>query len=104
MNLNKRTKLQKGFDKQVERQRQKQREKTIELPMHPNLPKNFKGDYKNYFTVYNSIWNGMNLNQLRNRLYINRVGGMYGKFTIKQNGKYALSIHGKDLLRKRKLK
>jgi hypothetical protein len=53
---------------------------------------------------WNNKWNGMNLKNIYNSFTILRVGGMYGKFTINDNGKYRLSRYGKDLLRRKKLK
>lgn len=98
------SKLHKGFIKQVSRQNAKPNKVKIKLPIAVKLPNNFKGKYKHSITVYNSQWNGMNLKNICNSFYINRVGGMYGKFSINADGKYLLSRHGKDLLRKRKLK
>lgn len=95
------SKLHKGFDKQVKRQDAKPSEVEIILPCAIELPKNFKGVYTHSITVSNNKWNGMNLKSLRNRFNIIRVGGMYGKFTV-TNGKYKLSIHGKSLLRKKR--
>lgn len=97
------SKLLKGFEKQIVRQGEKPREVKIKLRVAIQLPKNFKGKYKHTLTVSNSNWNGMNLKQLRNNLTISRVGGMYGKFIITAEGKYKLSRYGKDLLRRRKL-
>jgi len=98
------SKLHNGFDKQCKRQDSKPSELKIKLPIAIQLPKNFKGKYKHYFTVSNNKWNGMNLKNLRNRFNIIRVGGMYGKFTINSEGKYKLSMYGKQLLTKKKLK
>jgi len=96
------SKLYKGFEKQVARQDAKPSDVEIILPDAIKFPKNFKGSYTHILAVSNSKWNGMNLKVLRNRFNVNRVGGMYGKFTITNNGKYKLSIHGKSLLRKRR--
>jgi hypothetical protein len=98
------SKLYLGFLKQVRRQDAKPSDVIIKLPCVIELPKKFKGSYIHCLEVSNSKWNGMNLKILRNRFNINRVGGMYGKFTITKEGKYKLSLHGKDLLRRRKLK
>ncbi len=98
------SKLYKGFEKQVRRQDAKPSDVEIKLPTAIELPTNFKGVYTHTLIVSNSKWNGMNLKVLRNRLDINRVGGMYGKFTLTTDGKYKLSIHGKSLLRKRREK
>lgn len=103
MNEKHKSKLHKGFEKQCKRQDNKPEEVKIKLPIAIKLPKNFKGKYKHYFTVFNSQWNGMNLKNIRNSFNINRVGGMYGKFTINSEGKYKLSIHGKQLLKKKRL-
>ena len=97
------SKLHKGFEKQCKRQDSKPEEVKIKLPIAIQLPKNFKGKYKHYFTVFNSKWNGINLKNIRNSFNINRVGGMYGKFIINSEGKYKLSIHGKQLLKKKRL-
>jgi len=96
------SKLYKGFEKQVARQDAKPSEVEIILPNAIELPKKFKGTYTHSLIVSNSKWNGMNLKVLRNKFIINRVGGMYGKFTLTAAGKYKLSMHGKSLLRKRK--
>jgi len=99
------SKLSKGFDKQVARQNKKPDEVKIKLPAAIQLPKNFKGKYKHFLTVSNSKWNGTNLNELANKLRpFTRVGGMYSKFTITSEGKYKLSMHGKDILRKKRAK
>jgi hypothetical protein len=104
MNIKHKSKLQLGFQKQVARQELKPGEVKIKLPIAIKLPNNFKGKYKHYFTVTNSVWNGMNLKNIYNSFSPLIVGGMYGKFTINNDGKYILSRHGKDLLRKKKLK
>lgn len=99
------SKLYKGFEKQVIRQDAKPCDVEINLPCAIKLPANFKGVYTHSIIVSNSKWNGMNLKNLRNRFNIIRVGGMYGKFYVDKNtGLYRLSIHGKSLLSKRKLK
>jgi len=104
MDIKHKSKLHKGFEKQVSRQINKPDEVKIKLPTSIKLPNNFKGKYKHFFVVRNSKWNGMNLKNLYNSFTITRVGGMYGKFSINTDGKYMLSRHGKDLLRRRKLK
>lgn len=104
MNDKHKSKLHKGFEKQVIRQENKPSDVKIKLPITIKLPKNFKGKYKHYFIVTNSVWNGMNLKQLRNSFNTSVVGGMYGKFSINSEGKYILSRHGKDILRRKKLK
>ena len=96
------SKLHKGFEKQVKRQDGKPDDKEIILPIAVKLPKNFKGEYTHLIYVNNNKWNGMNLKKLRNSFTIIRVGGMYGKFTIDQNGKYKLSMYGKKILKKKK--
>jgi hypothetical protein len=97
------SKLYRGFEKQVNRQDAKPSEVEIILPNAIKLPENFKGIYTHTIVVSNNKWNGMNLKQLRNQFNIVRVGGMYGKFTINKDGKYKLSLHGQKLLKKRKL-
>lgn len=97
------SKLLKGFERQIVRQGLKPRDVKIKLRVAIQLPKNFKGKYKHTLSVQNSFWNDMNLKQLRNYLVVSRVGGMYGKFTINSEGKYKLSRHGKYLLRRRKI-
>ena len=100
---NHKSKLHKGFEKQVKRQDAKLNEVCINLPISVKLPNNFNGDYIHCLTVSNNKWNGMNLKKLKNSFIIIRVGGMYGKFTINQEGKYKLSRHGKDILRRKKI-
>lgn len=95
------SKLYKGFEKQVRRQDAKPSEVEVLLPNAFKLPKNFKGTYTHSLIVSNSKWNGMNLKCLTNSFNIIRVGGMYGKFTLTKDGKYKLSMYGKSLLRKR---
>lgn len=102
MNDKHKSKLHKGFEKQVSRQNKKPCEVKLKLPVAIVLPKNFKGKYKHSMTVQNSKWNGMNLKNIYNSFTILRVGGMYGKFTVNSEGKYKLSRHGKDLLIKRR--
>lgn len=96
------SKLHKGFTKQVQRQDNKEDKVKILLPVAIELPKNFKGKYKHSLTVRNNKWNGMNLKVLHNSFTILRVGGMYGKFRINDQGKYELSRYGKELLNKRR--
>lgn len=101
---NHKSKLHKGFDKQCKRQDSKPSDVKINLPVMVDLPKNFKGKYTHRIRVSNSKWNGMNLKCLRNRFNINRVGGMYGWFIIGSDGKYKLSMHGKQILKKKRAK
>lgn len=96
------SKLQKGFEKQVKRQNEKEDVVYLDLPISVKLPKNFKGTYTHSIEVQNNKWNGMNLKKLRNSFIIHRVGGMYGRFSINENGKYILSRYGKELLKKKK--
>lgn len=104
MNDKHKSRLHLGFAKQLTRQNLKPDNVKIKLPVAIDLPKNFKGKYKHSITIFNSKWNGMNLKNIYNSFTILTVGGMYGKFSINANGKYILSRHGKDLLRKKKLK
>lgn len=99
------SKLSKGFEKQVLRQDLKPSCVKIKLLPAINLPANFKGKYKHCLIISNNKWNGMNLKCLANKLrpFTHSGGGMYSKFTINTNGKYILSRHGKDILRKKKL-
>lgn len=98
------SKLLKGFNKMVVRQEAKEEEVIIQLPTSIKLPKNFKGEYIHEIHVTNSRWNGMNLKELRNRLIVNKVGGMYSPFYINKDGKYKLSLEGQRRLKKRKQK
>jgi len=104
MDLKHKSKLHLGFEKQCTRQNLKPSDVKIKLPIAIKLPENFKGKYKHCLIVSNNKWNGMNLKTLYNRFTIIRVGGMYGKFTITQEGKYKLSMYGKKLLIKKRLK
>jgi len=98
------SKLHKGFEKQVTRQLLKPRYKKITIEPQILSWSDKNGCYKPLKRkFYNTIWNGMNLNNLYNSFNTNRVGGMYGKFTINSDGKYKLSIHGKQLLKKKRL-
>lgn len=99
------SKLQKGFAKQVTRQDLKPSYVKIKvLPIV--LSWNHKsGSYKPLKQrFWNNKWNGMNLKNLYNSFTVLIVGGMYGKFTINGEGKYKLSIHGKQLLKKKRAK
>lgn len=101
------SKLHKGFEKQVKRQNNKPEKVKILLPIAIILPKNFKGKYKHMLVVSNTKWNGMNLKNIYNSFTIHQVGGMYGRFSINSEGKYRLSMYGKQLLKRerdRKLK
>jgi hypothetical protein len=98
------SKLHKGFIKQVRRQDQKPSEIKINLPMAIELPKNFKGSYKHHIRVYNEKWNGMNLKKLCNSFSQVMPDWMYSKFAINSEGKYILSRYGKEFLKKKKLK
>jgi len=105
MNIKHKSKLHKGFEKQLTRQNLK-----------PDFPKivvkpivlSWSGKHGKYKPLKqrfrNNKWNEMNLKDLYNSFTILIVGGMYGKFTINKDGKYTLSRHGKDLLRKKKLR
>ena len=101
---NRKSKSHLGFEKMYRRQVAKPREVKLKFDVSSLLPKHLKGKHKYKIWVTNSIWNGMNLCNLLNRFTVHRVGGMYGKFSINGNGKYCLSRHGQDLLRKRRLK
>lgn len=98
------SKLHKGFIKQVIRQDQKPSEVKIVLPMAIDLPKNFKGKYKHHIKVRNNKWNGMNLKNICNSFNQVMPNWMYSKFSINQDGKYILSRVGQQLLKKKKLK
>ena len=98
------SKLHKGFEKMCKRQIAKPRAVKIKLPVSNLLPKNFKGKYKHHIKVVNSIWNGMNLKELLYSFNTDKVGGMYRPFRIDSNGKYKLSIYGKNVLRRKKNK
>lgn len=104
MDAKHKSKLHRGFIKQVIRQDKKPNEVKIKLPVAIKLPKNFKGKYKHSITVSNSKWNGMNLKCLCNSFSQTMPGWMYSKFSINKDGKYMLSIHGKQVLKRKKLK
>ena len=93
----------KGFEKMYRRQVAKPSKVKIKFNVSSLIPKHFKGKHKYKIVVTNSRWNGMNLITLLNRFDIHRVGGMYGKFKISVEGKYQLSRHGQDILRRKKL-
>ena len=76
----------------------------IELPIAIKLPKNFKGEYVHRITVQNSVWNGMNLKQLRNRLHPVMPNWFDSHRTVNENGRYSLSLKGKQYLKKKKEK
>lgn len=98
-------KLYKGFIKQAARQDAK--ETFVKVKLYPEvLTYSYnKGEYTPVkIKHYNNKWNGMNLKNLCNAFNKIIVGGMYGKFAINKEGKYILSRHGKDLLRRRRLK
>ena len=104
MDIKHRSKLYNGFLKQVTRQNLKPSTAEVILPPAIKLPKKFKGSYIHSIVVSNSRWNGMNLNNITNRFNVLRVGGMYGKFCIKEDGQYKLSNYGKRILQRKKLK
>lgn len=92
------SKLLKGFEKQIVRQDKKPSEVKIKLPIAIQLPKNFKGKYKHTLTVSNSKWNGMNLKNLRNWLWETQPNTFNSKFHVSKEGIYKLSIRGKQFL------
>jgi len=97
------SKLHKGFEKQVSRQDKKP--EYVKITVMPvilsyNRKSSSYEPLKQRF--WNNKWNGMRLKNLCNSFTILRVGGMYGKFTINNEGKYKLSRHGMDLLRKKR--
>lgn len=98
------SKLHKGFIKQVRRQDQKPNEVKIKLPIAIELPKNFKGSYKHHIRVRNDKWNGMNLKRLCNSFTTPTLGWYKYKFTLNRDGKYILSMAGKEILTKKRLK
>lgn len=57
MNEKHKSKLHKGFIKQVSRQNKKPDEVEIRLPLAIKLPKRFKGEYIHSLTVSNNKWN-----------------------------------------------
>lgn len=99
------SKLHKGFIKQRQRQDKKDNEVSIKLIPIVLTYSHKKGKYVPVKIKHrNNKWNGMNLKVLCNSFSILRVGGMYGKFTINKEGKYKLSIYGKQLHKKLQLK
>jgi len=97
------SKLYTGFCKQCQRQDEKPNDKKLKLRPSINLPKNFKGTYKHFIKVKNSKWNGMNLKNLKKSLYpIKIYNGMYCKFYKDANGRVKLSLHGKQILEKKR--
>lgn len=97
------SKLHKGFEKQ--RVRQDLKPEYVKIIVTP-IVLSYSCKHSEYKPLkqkfWNNKWNGMNLKNLHNFFNILRVGGMYGKFTINSEGKYELSRHGKDLLRKKR--
>ena len=96
------SKLLRGFEKQIIRQDNKPNEVKIKLPIAIKLPKNFKGKYKHTLTVSNSKWNGMNLKNLRNWLVETQPNTFNSKFYVNVEGMYKLSMRGKQNLNKKR--
>jgi hypothetical protein len=97
------SKLHKGFERQ--RTRQDNKPCYVKVTVTP-IVLSWSCKHSEYKSLkqkfWNNKWNGMNLKNLCNSFTVTRVGGMYGKFTVNSEGKYKLSMHGKDLLRKRR--
>ena len=98
------SKLHKGFNKMVIRQDAKESEVVINLPIAIKLPKRFKGEYIHSITVANSKWNGMNLKNLRNSFQQTMPGWFNSNRTVTKEGKYKLSIRGKQYLNRKRAK
>lgn len=97
------SKLHKGFTKQVLRQDDKPEFTKVKIVPHILSYSPKHGKYKPLKAIHrNNKWNGMNLKVIHNSFTVHRVGGMYGKFRINEEGKYTLSGHGKQLLRKKR--
>ena len=100
------SKLHKGFEKQVTRQDLKPSIAKVEIVPTILTYSSKRGEYiplKRKF--FNNKWNGINLNRLYSSFNCSRVGaGMYTEITINKEGKYKLSMYGKQILHKKKLK
>jgi len=98
------SKLHKGFLKQVKRQDLKP--ETVKIIVIPILL-TYSYKHSEYRPLkrkfHNNKWNGMNLKNLYNRFTPTEVGCMYSKRSINKEGKYILSFHGKSVLKKKRL-
>lgn len=99
------SKLYKGFLKMVSRQNKKPEISRVPTGIMSYSEKH--GEYRELIQKHhNSKWNGTNLNCLCSSLNtsVAPTTGMYTKRRINQDGKYILSMHGQQILKKKKLK
>lgn len=104
MNPKHKSKLHKGFIKQCVRQNLKPSDVEIILPPAIDLPKRFKGFYTHTISVSNNKWNGMNLKNICNSFVQTMPGWFNSHRSINKEGKYILSIRGKQYLNRKKSK
>ena len=106
MNPAHRSKLHKGFIKQVIRQNKKPSIKYIQImPVILSYDEEDGGGYKPLCkTVFNNKWNGMNFNNLCN-MFQQVMPNWFGSHRlINKHGKYILSMRGKQCLKRKKTK
>lgn len=97
------SKLHKGFKKQVQRQDLKPDFAKVEI--NPIIL-SWDDDEGMYLPLkaqyYNRKWNGINLKNLYHSFTPVEPNSMYSKRRINKEGKYTLSMHGKSILAKKR--
>lgn len=105
MNPKHKSKLQLGFEKQ--RLRQDAKPEYVKITIQPIIL-SWNSKHSEYRPLkrkfWNNKWNGMNLKNLCNSFTQVQPGWLYSKKRINKDGKYVLSFHGEQILRKKKLK
>lgn len=105
MNPKHKSKLHKGFEKQVSRQNNKPEYKKIIVQPIILSWSHKHSEYKPLKQrFWNNKWNGMNLKNLCNSFSQTQPDWMYSKVKINKGGKYILSMHGKQILKRKKAK
>lgn len=99
------SKLHKGFEKQVARQDAKPSIKYIEVKPTILSYDEEEGKYLPLKkTVWNNKWNGMNLKNIANSFSQTMPNWFNSHRRLTKNGKYKLSIRGKQYLNRKKSK
>lgn len=105
MNHAHRSRLHKGFIKQVIRQDKKPSIKYIQI--YPVIL-SYDTEEGKYLPlckcVFNNKWNGMNLKNIRNSFQQTMPGWFNSHRSINKDGKYILSIRGKRYFKKKSAK
>jgi len=102
MNPKHKSKLHKGFEKQVTRQNLKPEYVSIVIVPHILSYSSKHGEYRPLKRKFwNDRWNGMNLKNLCNSFYPVPPNS-FGSFRRVKDGRYSLSIRGYQALQRKK--